>query len=608
MALPVIRFNAYTGADANLASGAGPESVLAGTQARVFSSTWVGLFEVPNLEEVVVDGSHLLKIASSSGRQWFPITGKKESHIDTTGSINSGSTTLTSIPDTSGMAANDSIKVVGAGAAGADLYAYIYSVDSGVQVTVSVAAGTTVTNAAVVCPPWVKVGAMVTATGAVAWAIGGKRKSLNQCAQLLTSDMTAGWTIEMEILSQYDCLNESVSPITLSTSGTTSGWLTLRGVSFGSLSGVLTRARMKATYGGVNFFNVTGTYWRFEHLQFIDNSAGIELSTSSVKNIVVEDCGAAYSSPAAISECVRVASTATSGRVALFGCSVSGGKLAKVEGTLDRLIVDTCYHSSKTSAYNGIQIDTATPFSVRRTIFDRCASGVYVANVAGVKAGSEVLDCTFYHPTADCVYLPHIDRCLGFVATGNLFATQGDFYGINANASAKYVVAKVDHNRMLEGGQLYVGLDTGAHDAVTYDLAVACLLDPENGDFSPLPKLRGINYPSAFPDLVALTDSFRDIGASQHKDQLGGTTSAALGGTIRVRLGPVSWLYDPERLVVAYNVYDSEGNVTGSGSVVIDSTTFAPATWIRPEFIAEAVRAFMRNGDEADIDGREMLV
>lgn len=606
MALPVIRFDAYSGSDASLASGAGPEAAISGTDYRCYYVAYVALWDGPDLSSVAVDGSHLIKISSGS-RQWYGMTAKKEADIITTGNMNASASVVTNIPDTAGMAANDAIRIAGAGVAGVDLYTRITSVPGGTSVNVNDAASTTVVNAAVRCPPTLSLSPTPSSGGPYSWAIGGKRKSINNSSLLLTNDMAAGWTIELEICSGYDYENTSASPITISVSGTTSGWMAMRAVKIAQ-SGTLTRARMKATYGGVNFFNVTGTYWRFEHLQFIDNSAGIELSTSSVKNIVVEDCGAAYSSPAAISECVRVASTATSGRVALFGCSVSGGKLAKVEGTLDRLIVDTCYHSSKTSAYNGIQIDTATPFSVRRTIFDRCASGIYVANVAGVKAGSEVLDCTFYHPTADCVYLPHIDRCLGFVATGNLFATQGDFYGINANASAKYVVAKVDHNRMLEGGQLYVGLDTGAHDAVTYDLAAACLLDPENGNFSPLPKLRGINYPSAFPDLIASTDSFRDIGASQHKDYLGGTSSSALGGTIRVRLGPVSWLYDPERLVVAYNVYDSEGNATGSGSVVIDSTTFAPATRIRPEFIAEAVRAFMRNGDEADIDGREMLV
>jgi hypothetical protein len=82
MALPTITFNASTGSD-TAASGAGPATALTGTAAS-FSTATVTLDGSPSLTGVATDGSHVLWLKTSTGTQFFKITGKGTSTVDVT--------------------------------------------------------------------------------------------------------------------------------------------------------------------------------------------------------------------------------------------------------------------------------------------------------------------------------------------------------------------------------------------------------------------------------------------------------------------------------------------------------------------------------------------
>lgn len=74
MALPVIIFNSSTGSD-SAASGAGPATALTGSGAALDGDTTISLAaDSPDLSGVATDGSAVLWVNSSSGRQFFKIT------------------------------------------------------------------------------------------------------------------------------------------------------------------------------------------------------------------------------------------------------------------------------------------------------------------------------------------------------------------------------------------------------------------------------------------------------------------------------------------------------------------------------------------------------
>src|SRR3954470_959504 len=75
MALPTIAINSGTGSD-TAASGAGPATALSGTGAATAASTTVTLLtDNPDLSGVATDGSAVIWVGSSSGRQFAKITG-----------------------------------------------------------------------------------------------------------------------------------------------------------------------------------------------------------------------------------------------------------------------------------------------------------------------------------------------------------------------------------------------------------------------------------------------------------------------------------------------------------------------------------------------------
>ncbi len=73
MALPTIAINSGTGSD-TLSSGAGPSTALNGSLAATHTNTTVNITDAVNLGGVAVDGSAVLWVSSSSGKQWAKIT------------------------------------------------------------------------------------------------------------------------------------------------------------------------------------------------------------------------------------------------------------------------------------------------------------------------------------------------------------------------------------------------------------------------------------------------------------------------------------------------------------------------------------------------------
>ena len=74
MAYPVIKFNTSTGSD-SLSSGAGPDDPINGSGASLNATTTVDLSaDNPDLSSIATDGSAVLWVETTSGKQFAQIT------------------------------------------------------------------------------------------------------------------------------------------------------------------------------------------------------------------------------------------------------------------------------------------------------------------------------------------------------------------------------------------------------------------------------------------------------------------------------------------------------------------------------------------------------
>lgn len=243
MATPTIIVNVTGGSD-TAASGAGPATAITGASGRTrntASQLHFGFFgATDDFSGVATDGTAVLYMAISTAgqRNFSSIAAIRNTRDTTTGNITSGAAVLSALGSTSGWSVGDVIKVTGAGAAGADLYSTILTVDSGTQVTLNDNAGTTVTGGAVENP---KQATLTTSQGVntgatnTSWAVGGKRASVfgTNSAKLYTNngaagDAMPGWIVEM----QSGHSESAATAIVFRRAGdTTSGPIVLRGES-----------------------------------------------------------------------------------------------------------------------------------------------------------------------------------------------------------------------------------------------------------------------------------------------------------------------------------------------------------------------------------------
>lgn len=243
MAYPTISVDSTGGSSDTTASGAGPSTAISGSTGRTrntASQLHFGMFgATDDFSGVATDGSAVLYMAISTAgqRNFSSIAATKNTrHVDI-GSITSGAAILSAIVSTSGWSVGDVIKVTGAGAASADLYSTILTVDSAVQVTLNDNAGTTVVAAVVENPKQFTLTAsqgVNTGSTNTAWAVGGKRATIGgtNSKKLVdnnstTGDMKAGWIVEMQS-GHSETLAATLNFYAI---GSFSAVVTLRGVS-----------------------------------------------------------------------------------------------------------------------------------------------------------------------------------------------------------------------------------------------------------------------------------------------------------------------------------------------------------------------------------------
>lgn len=254
MAYPTILIDVATGSD-TAASGAGPATAVTGSKARTrntASQLRVGFFETtpPDLSGVLTDGSHVVYVAisTSGARNFSSINAVKNTQQTDTGNMTSASAVLSNLASTTGWSVGDVVKVTGAGAAAADLYSTILTVDGATQVTLNDAASTSVTGNAVVNPRQVGITSgegFNTGSTDTTWAIGGKRASILSNAnsrKLLTNNGSAGDAMPGWIMQMASGHTDSTSATDLAIRGgnTTAGPVTLRGEPGAAVLPVLT--------------------------------------------------------------------------------------------------------------------------------------------------------------------------------------------------------------------------------------------------------------------------------------------------------------------------------------------------------------------------------
>lgn len=214
MAFPIVLVNSATGSD-TAASGAGPATAITGSTGRTRNTAAqlrFGFFgATDDFSGVAVDGSATLyaAIATSGIRNHSSLSAIKNTRQTGTDAAITTATAILVVGSTTGWAVEDVIKVAGAGAAAADLYSTVLTVDSAVQATLNDTAGTTVTAAAWENP---KQGTLTTGEGMntgttnTVWAVGGVRasiggtnsKKLAEHPASAAGDAMPGWIVEMQ--------------------------------------------------------------------------------------------------------------------------------------------------------------------------------------------------------------------------------------------------------------------------------------------------------------------------------------------------------------------------------------------------------------------------
>lgn len=587
MAFPAIVFNSAEGSDGDGASGAGPATALTGTKARArvtVGGTRVGLFEVspPDLSLVATDGSHAALVRAISGRQLFKVTAKKDAQQSTTGNMNGSTAVVSSMGSTTGMAANDAIKVAGAGPASADLYSEILTVDSGTQVTLKDNSSTSVTGNAVVDPKQVTVSNSVVLDSDKNWAIGGKRATP---AGLTTTplDVLPGWTVNFEddiahtLLSFTTAWNFSVD------GDSTDGRITIRG----TRNAAGRRPRLGGS-ASVSPITIRAKLYTVTGIEADGSDSLVKVDSAAAGDLLVEDCGTTDSNYV-----FWITAAAAGQRFAARSCE--GGSIAvvplKVEGPIVGLSVDNCYNFDVDFGGN------ASLLSMRR-----CISAYSDVSPAGngllVRAGATGIDvenCVFWGKLKG-VKFEDLAGAKGAVVANNQFVSCTT--GLEcASAGAEKVVAVADYNNFWANTTPRTNFAAGAHDTA---------VDPQfksvSGitDFGTGLSPRGAGWPVATADGSGFSNPTKtsvDIGYSQ--------APAPVGGTVLVRVVQVTDLGSSWE--VAFDI--ASGAAIGSRqAVTVLKADIQTATTPNLTAAAGAVLAYLRDGQEANLVGREMLV
>jgi hypothetical protein len=574
MAYPTIQFDFDLGADANLASGAGPAVAIAGTKARTrnYAEVKLGLYEAsaPDLSGVEVDGSHAIKIGTASGRQWYKITGKKTTEQATTGTGAASQATIT-LASTAGMTAGDPIMITGGGAAAADLYTTISIV--GAPLTLTNNLSTEVTDAVVVCPCSVTVHTGVNLNASDhAWAIGGQRGDPEEADQLWL-DLLPGWTVDLAGAQDY----ELAATITLTIAGnTTDGRITIKSTGTATVS---------ADSGAAPVFTLQTNYYTFKDLVVELATELVLINNANVLNTIIDGCTSAGDGD----YLVRVTSAVTSGYLTVRDCSMQQAGV-KVDGVLDMLRVDGSSHYDALGSNVAIAVSTSSPVCVEDCAFDTSLIGVDLGSGTAIVSPSLIQRCTFRNCVQDCVNAGNIARVYGIVVRNNRFEAQ--VYHLDFPAGADTVVSQADYNDHVGVVRLN-NVSEGANDDV---ILTEDYRDGESFDYRIGLESRGTGYPATIAGTITTTAI--DRGCSQRTEPNGGDITATITTAAADGDGNNS---------IGYHL--TGGNDDGADRAVVVTDASVLSTGVHEsEAVESQIRVQLREGATlASLIGQEIL-
>lgn len=591
MALPTITFNDTTGSDTQ-ASGAGPAAVF-GTAARVSATTpnKIGFFEgfAPALGSVVTDGSHVLWLEQAAGRRWFKITAVKDTQQVTTGNMTSGSAVVSSMGSTTGMSATDVVRVIGAGAAGADLYADIVTVDSSTQITLDTNAGTTVTGNEVRCPKQVDSDqAPSTTSSNLNWAIGGSRLTLANATQMW-ADLAAGWKVAFAWVDGGPGYTVTATSISLTVAGdTTNGRVKICGVLGPNGERPIIR---NASAANDIFIANNVILLSFEGIDFEVCDEAIRVSGTST-DYVIDNCRFNANAENTVTQPLVLSGTSFTWGINIRGCyfrGLSGTSIADSTAGVRTLIHGCHFGPAPGGTYTAYSKTSATPADVRDCCFDAATTGVALGSNATVATNS-IVNCTFLD-CGTCISAGNIAQCRGLVITNNIFANGST--GVSLVAGADNAAAKVDYNNFYSLDTDRVNVSAGAND-VDLDHQIWEMSSGVFSDWRVGLNMRGLGWPRTFP--VGLTTSAIDLGASQRAE--------AVGGNIIFRVSAATdvgnaWVLDG---VWVGGVRNGQGD-----SITVDKDLIPASTVPHLGAVIASLQAYLRDAGGANVVNKEFL-
>ena len=524
MALPTILVNSATGSD-TAASGAGPATAVSGSGATVLTqatSRCAFIGDSVNLSGVSGDGSHVLFINdSTAGARNFAAIVEVISQVVDSGSVDIGvDSDLLTVSGGDVFASGAIVKIVGAGAAGADLIATVSALGSG-QYQIDPAASTTVSGATVTQYNQVRVNSSqtLTATGsAKGWAIGGKRSAIGTTLsrKLFETNGTAGdampgWIIEME-------------------SGHTE---TISSGIWWRRSGDATDGRMtlKGTYGAASRPKIT---WTGSTTAILLNGGGFNrhyIATFDVeRNITGSAGGVAFNMTGGYitMENLKVTSIGTSNWDGVFYGADTGTIVRNCYGekcNTGTYQANVFYSYLKTCATAAINITNASGarFVIGNIIYN-AAIGIDVNNYSYPKI---ILNNTIYADTGTPVGVAinansggvHYTQCvMNNIINGCTTAFVVD------GTSPSAVDACLATGWLFDSNVIYncTNQITSGYESLLTDTSTANpqFANPATGDFSVGTNMKAIGFPTTVFGFSA-TRSYNDAGAAQRQEPTG---------------------------------------------------------------------------------------
>lgn len=550
MATPTISVDSTGGSSDTTASGAGPATAISGSTGRTRNTAAqlrFGFFgATDDFSGVATDGSHALYMAISTAgaRNFSSIAGMKNTRQTGSDAAITSATAILVVGSTTGWSVGDVIKVAGAGAAGADLYSTILTVDSGIQATLNDNAGTTVAAAAWENPKQATLSTsqgVNTGTTDTAWAIGGKRATIGgaNSVKLIENnsgngDAMPGWITEMKsghsetIAATINCRRSG---------DTTSGPIVLRGVAAAATLPLLTFSN------NGDAIVPRANYWQFQNFEF-QNTNATKTASRAIANlgtngILIRRVKVSHSTNKfwrGIDFYANTGGTATVvdcevGYCASIGILGSKNDAANIGGVK---IIGCYIHDC---GGGGIQFTNVAWFScsvINNIIYNNTGIGLsYDNSRTDALAGLSVVGNTISSNTSDGFRIVTANAAMieNTPIINNIFSSNGG-YGINFNSGTFTDVFLTASNLLILGNNFYNNT-SGKYNPSTISISLfETTTDPafsnaSGGDFSIGTNLKAKGYPLAGTQYVgttSITYSYVDPGAAQRQESGSGAT------------------------------------------------------------------------------------